>query len=301
MLGHMSSGRVVLVTGRQRTGTSVFRQLLATVPDVVDVGEIFHRGARNLEFNFYRFSGVQTNGRFDALDRTRLLCIWREYLRSTFARTRAATLVIDTKAEYFPDIRDPDATGVWPIFPVTFRPDNNLFVMRLRRRNALAQLVSLKLANETDVWGVVSPNTRRTRIDWMNRIYAKVNLYKPATYKKISLDEATIVEDIATTIAVDQELDGYLSSGVNASIFFYEEMFDNNGRFSNDTIDQCSRILGCSPTDFDARPTHEKIAPRQFSACVENWQVIREVVASSPYAWMLDGYDGATESGADAR
>ena len=277
-----SLGRVVLVTGRMRSGTSVFRRLLASAPGIVDVGEVFHRGTY-LDFNFYRFCArrADPHPRHEADSIRRR---WREYVASTFERTGADTLVIDAKAEYFRAIKDPEAPGVWPIFPVTAGLADTV-VVHLRRRNLLAQIVSLELACKSNIWGVLSVNAEPSQIAWMGRIYGVTNFARAAPDQKIVLDPSTVVDRITASLEWDREIEGHVS---DAHRFFYEELFDADGKFSASTIDRCSRILDLPPTAFSAQPAHCKQTMPPLLSHVENWTEIRRALCGSPHEWMLD-------------
>jgi LPS sulfotransferase NodH len=152
--------QTVLVIARARTGSTVLRQCLGSAENAFDLGEVFH-AATYLETNFWRFWHELSKSAIRLAHPQYLPETWQKFLAQKRGMTGAEAMIVDTKVEYLPIIRTPQAGHYWPIFPVAQASDNTK-IIRLYRKNVLAQIISLNLANRSNVDSTQSRGTLRT-------------------------------------------------------------------------------------------------------------------------------------------
>jgi LPS sulfotransferase NodH len=131
----------------------------------------------------------------------------------------------------------------------------DLAVIRLRRRNHLAQYVSAQLASATGVW-----HSRR----------------EPVQAARIRLDPQACIRTLAALERQDAGLDA-LADGHRRLDLDYEELADGEG--VEETLE---RFLGVAPHPLTSR--HRRLRSGQLEDVVENWPEIERALRPTRFA-----------------
>ena len=178
------------------------------------------------------------------------------------------TSVVAYVDELLARTREPVAGFKLPMNSLRARPeaaellrDGELRVVRLSRRNLLAQLVSRRLMAATRV---------------AHSIYGS---YGDAT---VRLDPRQAVNALERMEADERELDE-LASGSPTYRITYEDLAAGRG------LDELQRFLGVTAQPL--RSWFTKLRTRPLSETVENWDELSRRLASTRFASLLDGAD----------
>ena len=149
--GSSASGaaKIIVVIGRQRSGTTVFRELLAT-NGADDVGEIFHADFKDSPRNFFWYLANKARQDVAALHPTGFSRLFEEFLQENILRDRAAKALIDIKYNALRFI-DGDIIEKTPV-AIKLLADRGATFLQIIRRNKLRVVISLLIAQKTGQW-----------------------------------------------------------------------------------------------------------------------------------------------------
>jgi hypothetical protein len=108
----------------------------------------------------------------------------------------------------------------------------------------------------------------------------------PAEKPALTLDPAETLQRMRT-LQTEQEIATKLLSDVEGRRdIVYEDMFDDNGNFTQEVGNILQRMMQI--TEIDRRPSNIKMNPEPLDTLVENMSEIRKAFTSTEYEWMLD-------------
>lgn len=156
--------RFVLVTGHQRSGTSVFRNALRSLPEFVDFGEVMtpgraEAGDANSVFTFAASDAAGPLERpFPAVERSWELL--RRYFRHLRSAMSAPFGLVDIKIDFLHNF-DPVShlPAARPLL-LDFASRNGFAFVHFHRRNLLDQLLSLEMGHRIGQWHYTSRDER---------------------------------------------------------------------------------------------------------------------------------------------
>gem|GEM_PF-3751495 len=225
-----TANRCLFVVGRQRTGTTVLRQALATHPRVRDLGEVMHDKRSN---GFY----AELAGELAKSATAGLHNRWFDILLATI--DRLAPPGDDT-------IRLVDVKYNMALnFGSTFVGADmlNTFALNLRRhkgalihvvrRNKLALLTSIAVVGRTGQWQMKHGDARR--------------------FERVELNPATLTARIAAEEAMDAYFAAQFARMAATVTVVYEDMFGPDGTFVRVPFDRVARRFGLDGA-FDLSP-----------------------------------------------
>jgi hypothetical protein len=251
-----------------------------------DVGEIFHTKT-DLEFNFFRFWLEHSLEQGNFIHPIRLHELWRAYVNHTCARLNAKILIVDAKIEFLRFVRESNTDGIWPIIPA-IEPSIETKIVRIKRKNTFAQLVSLAVAQKTNIWSVVGLDAEPNLIDKFRRgTGVVIQSRAEAESIRIWIDPSTIITRIEGIIRREERLDASIAVTHKIAEFIYEDLFDDSGSFSDSTCQRCAEILGVDVSSLEKKPLLIKQNSLPFSELIENFDQVSAILENSEYSWML--------------
>lgn len=261
----MPSSDLVFIIGRQRSGTTVLRDLLAR-HGAVNCDEIFH-GDLSKDRRFYSFvlERIKSEPRLvHPESHWRLFC---EYVDHQRAMANGQKLIMDVK--YFalnliPQREDVDGRAPYIL---NFMRNNNAHVFHVIRRNKLRVYVSEEMAKTTGQWSAERPDQLLSQ--------------KP----KLTVNVGRTLSFINHEIILDQRVQSMLEKVPEVARLFYDAMFDMNGCFSKVVVDEAKRVMDLDA--IDPVPGNLKMNPEPLENLVTNFDELRNALTHTPHEWML--------------
>jgi LPS sulfotransferase NodH len=254
----------IVVIGRQRSGTTVFRELLVGA-GAFDAGEIFHREFANNSRRFFWKVRCLAAENPTAIHPTEYPRIFRLFLDEVHTLAAGKRPAIDIK---YNALRIVDA-GMSEGVPSAIRicAEHGARFVHLRRQNLLRVQVSLAVAQVTGRW-------RETRDGGP----------MPISDRRISLEPNSTLARVASDEALANSVSGWLD-GLPHDTLTYETLFAPNGEFSTATLDV---VRALTKSDRVASsPALRQQNPEQLEDLVANFADLSRVFAGTRYEWML--------------
>lgn len=234
----------VVILAMARSGTHLLRSLLGQESWIDCVNEVFNHSTHvQNSRHFARFFAreVSADPHFE-LSANRAVSVLDGYFRSLQEPHRGTrSILLDVKEETL-RILDWPVTGLGdPPRLLSFMLDRQFSVIRMRRRNLLAQLASLQLAIANDEWS-------------RNKGQGGVGL------TRIRIEPDDIVAQLSWRLSAEKKLDDWVSAKVPVTTLFYEDLLGPNGGLSSMTRETLGTFLG-RDLNPDLLPGTEKLAP----------------------------------------
>lgn len=260
---------LIFIIGRQRSGTTVFRDLLAR-QGALDCDEIFH-GAIDGPYRFYGYLGRLVAENPGLIHPEHHPYIFRNYINSLRETAKGKPLAIDVK--YFglnliPKREDVDGTEP---FIIDFMRQSKAHVIHIMRSNKLRIYTSEQLAKITGRWSVGRVEHRVTN--------------KP----KLTINSKEALAFVDSLIDQDSRVSTMLKKLPHAHMIRYEEMFDGDGYFSEEVQAIAAAIMQAEG-DY-SKPGNMKMNPEPLSQLVENYAEVENIFRGTKHEWMLTDLD----------
>ncbi|WP_432656152.1 hypothetical protein [Pseudooceanicola sp. 200-1SW] len=258
---------LVFIVGRQRSGTTVFRNLLVRA-GAMNADEIFH-GDLAPRHRFYAFlrDRIAEDPRF--VHPQTHPTVFRQFIAALRAEAAGRVIALDVK--YFglnliPAREDVDARAP---FLMRFMREEGAHVVHIIRRNKLRVHVSEQISIATGRWS------------------AEKDHQLVAEKPRLDLDPDEVLAVIERLERQDRRVAQMLAAGPGAVPLTYEEMFTPEGMFAAPVAELGQRIM--APAPVDPRPGNLKMNPEPLSALIGNFDVVARALRGGPHEWMLDG------------
>lgn len=263
------SSDLIFIIGRQRSGTTVFRDLLMR-HGAMDCDEIFHGDLAN-KFRFFRYVRERLQDEPQLIHPENYAGLFRSYIQELRKKSGGKKLAMDVK--YFglnliPSLSFLNLRMDTRPFIINFMQNNSAHVAHIVRRNKLRIILSEEMAKTTGRWS-------------SGRVEHLVS-DKP----KIVIDTDQIMGAISRLIKQDERVSGMLEGVPGVARLNYHEMFDEIGMFTPKVQDTAARFLNLS--SVDPKPGNLKMNPEPLSELVENFVELRNCIAATDHKWMLD-------------
>lgn len=260
------SSDLIFIIGRQRSGTTVFRDLLERY-GVRNCDEIFHGDLKHQD-RFYRYVLKRMEKEPHLVHPEHHPMLFRHYVEELRQKSPGMKLAMDVK--YFGLNLIPvkgDVDGRSP-FVVNYMRNTGAHVVHIVRNNKLRIFVSERIAQVTGRWSA-------------GRVEHLVS-QKP----RITVDVAEVLHYINSLIRQDKRVIAMLDRIPNSRRLIYSEMFDVDGMFTAPVIDAAKSILELD--HVDPKPGNLKMNPEPISALVENFSDLQAALEATEHGWMLD-------------
>ena len=278
--------RRIAIIGRQRSGTTVFRQLVGSSDNSFDLGEVFHTRV-DLATNFWGFLFSMARDDQSCMHPSNWKFAWDAFIAEQHTAFSADVLVFDLKFEYF---------------PLTFRhygrearfffEDPHTFYIYLRRLNTAAQIISSRLASETHKWLEINHENPRAALR-IGKILIKkipdsedIETIHP-DIETIHIDPDILIDEIQAIQQEDESFIGLISSHLDVVCIEYESLFDESGNFNMSVIEKISEISGIEPGAFSKVPALKRQSTGNCLEKISNRDEIKNRFSGTKFEWMI--------------
>jgi LPS sulfotransferase NodH len=261
---HRDLPRVCFVIARPRSGTTVFSKMLSSHPRVVCVGEVFNQSN---ERSYFHFLQKQVLVESDALFPTnstknflKFVDACREY--ATAKKHNCKVVVLDVKYDQAHLLCEAWwKLGQLPKIFFLIR-EKKWRVIDIHRNDLVSLCISNQVAMQTKVYhsSALAEGEKQTA--------------------KIRINPDQILRDVQVTRAVYESIGKHFKSRREYRLVNYEEMFDAEGIFSEELVDDLSTFLGVQ-NFFDRNPKLQKLLSEDIIHHVENASELRALLDSS--------------------
>jgi hypothetical protein len=251
---------MIVLLGGVRSGTTVFRQFLATNPKLTNCGEIFNSSHRG---GFYSFLSNLCLTNTQAIIPENQVKIFKSYLLDCCSRCGENMPIIDIKYEHLRLLHRPwEPPFAFPLL-LDFIKEKKLFVINLRR-NPVDAVISNLLSIHRGVYHISTVQTA---------------LASDAT---LSIDPKAFSQQIRQRIKATRFISKFFFSYKKYLQLDYEDLFDKSSGqavFSSQVSDKISGSIGIE-NDFDHRPRLKKVIDVPRDSLIRNYADLKETVAT---------------------
>lgn len=261
----MLESDLIFIVGRQRSGTTVFRDLLER-HGALNCDEIFH-GNLDAPHRFYTYLLDRIEKEPNLIHPQYHGQIFDEYLSEKRILENRRRIAMDVK--YFglnliPSREDVDSHQP---FIVDYMRRKNAHVVHIVRLNKLRAYVSEELAKLTGRWSVGKIEHLLTD--------------KP----RLTLDVPHSIATIDRLMDQDNRVTQLLRAVPSAIRLHYHEMFTPSGEFSEQVEKIVAQVMGLEKIDI--RPGNLRMNPEPLADLVENYDELASALVKTPKEWML--------------
>jgi hypothetical protein len=258
---HQDLPKVCFVIARPRSGTTVFSKMLSSHPRVVCVGEIFNQSNERSYFHFLKqLVSVDPDCLFPSNSTTNFLkyvetC--REYARAK--KHNCKVVVLDVKYDQAHLLCEAWwKIGQLPKILFLIR-EKKWRVIDIHRNDLVGLCISNQIAMQTKVYhsSALPEGEKQTA--------------------KIRINPDQILRDVQATRAVYENIQKHFTNRREYKLINYEAMFDPEGSFSQNLIDDLSTFLGMQ-NFFDRSPKLQKLLSEDILHHVENASELRAIL-----------------------
>jgi hypothetical protein len=256
---------ICFVIARPRSGTTVFKELLASHPLCFTLGEAFNEGNPHA-LSRYLVSRAAHEPEV-VLPRRSVPCFldWLGESCAVAAREKpgARIVVVDLKSDQAHLIHEEWWHVAAPPRLFSLIKEHGWKVIDLRRRDLLALVVSSMVATATRTYHSfdLAEGTRQTA--------------------RIRVEPRELLSLIRATEAGYRLLSGQFKAYSGHLGLIYEDLFDPSGRFSGATLARLAAFLGVE-NRFDPAPRLEKLLTGDIFSYVENADEVKAFLAANP-------------------
>lgn len=256
---------LIFIIGRQRSGTTVFRQLLAK-HGAMDADEILH-GDLSRPHRFYAFVGERIKQDPSLVHPMKHPHLFRRYIKHLRALSNGKPIAIDLKYYAFNLIPAPGDLAARRPFIIRYIAETRANVFHISRLNKLRVFVSEKIASATGAWSAQHPHQLPP-----NKQPLELNVDEMFRGLEELSREDRVAREITAKLPKCHEL-------------VYEKMFQTNGNFADDVVAMVGKVLGVD--NVNSTPTDMRMNPEPLSELIGNYDEIAEALRNTPFAWML--------------
>jgi|JI8StandDraft_1071087.scaffolds.fasta_scaffold07769_5 hypothetical protein len=246
--------RIVFFMGGVRSGTTVFRRMLASHPRIRDRGEIFNS---NNPQGFFKYFREQVESNPDMVFPEHHGKLFLAYVASLVPKDKDGIALLDIKYEHLNLITD-----AWQL------PFTNPPVLRLIKRSKL-KVVHLRRQHFFSVMSnLVAVQTGR--------------YHKPANdsaalpeKRAVAVERALVLSSMKKRKRAADIVDTTFEDNQRLSID-YEGVFDDAGDFQPAVCDRLAAFIGVD-NHFERQPALKKVIDEPLSAVISNYEEIRDL------------------------
>lgn len=256
---------LIFVIGRQRSGTTVFRQLLVN-HGAMNADEILH-GDLSRPHRFYAFVRERMKQNPSLLHPMKHPPLFQPYIDQLRVAAKGAPIVLDLKYFAINLIPSPEDVAARRPFILQYIAQTQSNVFHITRRNKLRVLVSERIAVATGAWSAQHPHQL------------------PPDRQPLHLEIDTITRWLDRMAREDQSARQIVASLPKCRELVYEEMFEANGNFTDEVAALAAAALGRD--SVNATPTNLRMNPEPLPELLTNYDEIAGALHGTHNAWML--------------
>lgn len=248
--------KVVFLIGGVRTGTHVLRKMLATHPEIYDLGEVFN--SKN-DWGFYPYWAKEILQTADSIFPENHLRVFKRYIQSLDYPDKV--VILDVKYEHFGLINKPWSPPFMMPLILTFLLNRGVRFIHLRR-NALESILSNKLAIWSGTYHVPADHS--------------AGLSESAS--QCTVDPAELLSEVLHRRKVTRYV-SQLKRGRSITLQ-YEKLFsveEGQQVFSESLCAELASFLEVS-NSFNRVPALRKTVDRPFSELIANYAAVEPII-----------------------
>lgn len=254
-----STSNIIVLLGSVRSGTTVFRQFLATHPKLVNCGEIFSSVRPD---GFYAFLSARCLTDKQAIMPENQAKAFNQYLTDCRSRCGRKIPVIDIKHQHLRLLHRPWELPFGTPLLLELMKEKELFVIHLRR-NPVDAVISTALASHRNVYHI------------------KTDCAAPEVNTPLIIDPRLFLQQIRERIKTTRFISKFFLSYKNWLELDYEELFDHSSGqadFSYLVSNKVARSIGIQ-NNFDHRPKLQKLIGVPRDSLIANYADLEKTVS----------------------
>jgi hypothetical protein len=255
-----SISKTVVLLGGVRSGTTVFREFLATHPKLINCGEIFNSNHRD---GFFPFLSSLCLTNTQAIIPENQESEFEDYLISRCTQCGENAPIVDIKYEHLRLLHRPWETPFATPLLLEFIKQKQLSVIHLRR-NPVDAVISNFVAIHRGIYHKSSANSAATE--------------SPGT---LTIDPRAFAQQIRQRIKVTRFISKFFVSYEKCLQLDYEDLFDlSSGQavFSARISDKISDKLAIE-NEFDRHPKLQKVIDVPRESLISNYTELDKAIA----------------------
>lgn len=256
---------LVVIIGRQRSGTTVFRKMLASDVNILDIGEIFHGEFSKNKLNFFYFLSEQISENPQLLHPGQHQKVFIDFIKYIANIYQGKKVLIDIKYNMLNMIRNSKiGEGVEP-FLIEFIKRKKIPVFHVERQNKLRVIVSEKVAIKSSQWQ-------------LNPEEQEIN----TTDKKIKLNPFAIRTILEQEELVSKSVKKMFCDYNHYCEIPYENMFEENSNFNPYIVKLVESTLN-HQISIDLAPKIRKQNPESLDQLIQNFVEVKKSLTGTRF------------------
>jgi hypothetical protein len=257
-----------------RSGTTAFREVLASNPQISTLGEVFHSDFEDSPFTFYKYfqkkTGVHSDLALPSLaNREELLRGYFDHLNTILGIKEQNDRVLLLGVNYN-SLHSLNYFWQNPLSPphmvALFHKLGNP-VIHIRRINILETLVSEARARRSGVWHIKAEAEQPPTAVWLNT--------------------GTLLAELEERAQEIRLVRRWLSSGKVLELT-YEEAFQPDNTVSRSVLQRCAAFLG-TVDEFSAAVEYRRTRPTSLRRAISNYEAVTKRLAGTDFVKFLPG------------
>ncbi len=255
---------LIFITGRQRSGTTVFRLLLES-HGAYNADEILH-GTLSRKDRFYEYLYQRVLEDKSLIFPAHHQRIFNDYIDFLKSQSGGRPLAMDVKYNNYDLLTPAHKLSREESFIVDYMHTNKAPVIHIERKNKLRIYISQLIAQKTGIWGVGK----------------KENI--PSGRLGITVDLKDMKQELRKITHSTEIAKNKLSKLEHVYDITYENMFDLEGNFSSDVMQIVRNVLGIE--QVNPKPAHVQINPEPLTEIITNYDAVAQALKGTPYEGM---------------
>ena len=255
-----------------RSGTTAFRQALASNRKIASLGEIFHSNFENDAFSFHKFYLSQVQGNPELAlpspeNRETLFLGFLDYLntRLKLADKPDRVLLLGVNYNSIHSLNYYWQNPCSPPHMLSLFRKMGIGVIHIRRLNILETLVSEARARKSGIW------------------HMKAGAEQPPV--PVELNTRTLLAELEERTLEIRLLRQWLAPGKVLELT-YEEIFEPDNRLSQAVLGKCAAFLGVPP-QFEASVNYRRTGFSDLRQAISNYGAVAELLSGTAFARFL--------------
>lgn len=257
---------LIFITGRQRSGTTVFRLLLES-HGAYNADEILH-GTLSRKDRFYEYLYQRVLEDKSLIFPAHHQHIFNDYIDFLRSQSGGRPLAMDVKYNNYELLTPAYKLMKAESFIVDYMHTTKAPVIHIERKNKLRIYISQLIAQKTGIWGIGK----------------KENI--PAGRLGITVDLKHLNQELRKITNTTETAKNKLKKLEHVYEITYENMFDSEGNFSNGVIQIVRDVLGIQ--QVNPKPAHVQINPEPLTEIITNYDEVVQRLKGTPYEWMVE-------------
>ncbi len=257
---------LIFITGRQRSGTTVFRLLLEN-HGAYNADEIFH-GVLSRKDRFYEYLYQRVLEDKNLIFPAHHQRIFNDYIGFLRLQSAGRPIAMDVKYNNYNLLTPPHKLMKSESFIIDYMQASKAPVIHIERKNKLRIYISQLIAQKTGIWGIGK----------------KENI--PSGRLGITVDLKNMQQELKNITHATEIARKKLSKLEHVYEISYETMFDSEGNFSTDIMQIVRDVLAIQ--QVNPKPAHVKINSEPLTEIIANYAAVARVLAGTDYEWMLE-------------